>query len=97
MWRPTYLKSTNHDLKKSLSIVEVGVAKANDYTIVDPEACTGCSLCKYRCQVGACSMDDDIATIDLSKCIGCGICVTSCPNDAITLKLKPDAEIVPHL
>jgi ferredoxin len=41
-------------------------------------------------------MDDDIAIIDLSKCIGCGICVTSWPNDAITLKLKPDAEIVPQ-
>ncbi|MHC4256590.1 MAG: 4Fe-4S binding protein [Planctomycetota bacterium] len=42
-------------------------------------------------------MDNDIATIDLSKCIDCGICVTSCHSDAITFKLKPDAEIVPHL
>jgi hypothetical protein len=37
LWRPTYLKSTNHDLKILISIVEGGVAKANYYAIVDPE------------------------------------------------------------
>jgi len=37
---------------------------------------------------------DEVSTIDLSKCIGCGICVTVCPNEAMKLELRPDAEII---
>ena len=29
-----------------------------------------------------------------TKCIGCGICVTGCPNEAVRLIRRPDAEII---
>ena len=74
--------------------IEHSVAKANYYAVVDLEECNGCGICEDRCQVNACSVDD-VATIDLKKCIGCGLCVTGCPNEAVKLKLRPDAEIVP--
>ena len=75
--------------------VEGGVAKANYYAVVDPEECTACGTCEDRCQVDACHVGGDVSVVDLSKCIGCGICVTGCPNEAIKLKLKTDAAIVP--
>jgi ferredoxin len=74
--------------------VEGGVAKANYYAFIDTEECNGCGTCEERCQVGACSVENDIATIDLTKCLGCGLCVTGCPTEAAKLKLKPDAEII---
>jgi len=43
--------------------------------------------------VNACSVDE-VSVIDLTKCIGCGICVTGCPNEAMKLELRPDAEII---
>ena len=73
--------------------IEHSVAKANYYAVVDPEQCTGCATCEQRCQVNACSVDE-VSTIDLKKCIGCGLCVTGCPNEAMKLTLRPDAEII---
>ncbi|MFC1912961.1 ATP-binding protein [Chloroflexota bacterium] len=69
------------------------VARANYYAVVDPEQCNACDTCEERCQVNACSVAD-VATIDLDKCIGCGLCVTGCAAEAVTLKLRPDAEII---
>lgn len=74
--------------------IKHSVARANYYAVVDPEQCNSCGICEDRCQVNACSVTD-IATIDLTKCIGCGLCVTGCPIEAVTLKLRPDAEIIP--
>jgi NAD-dependent dihydropyrimidine dehydrogenase PreA subunit len=73
--------------------IEHSVAKANYYAVVDPEQCTGCATCEQRCQVNACSVDE-VSAIDLKKCIGCGLCVTGCPNEAMKLTLRPDAEII---
>lgn len=73
--------------------IEQSVAKANYYAVVDVDECNGCGVCEDRCQVNACSVDD-VATIDLTKCIGCGLCVTECSEEAVTLKLRPDAEII---
>ena len=70
------------------------VARANYYAVVDTEKCNGCATCADRCQVNACSTDD-VATIDVTKCIGCGLCVTGCPSEAVKLKLRPDAEVIP--
>jgi Na+-translocating ferredoxin:NAD+ oxidoreductase subunit B len=75
--------------------LEGGVAKANYHAVVNAENCTACGICEDRCQVGACQIHENVAAVDLSKCIGCGICVTGCPSEAMTLKLKPDASIVP--
>lgn len=73
--------------------VENSVAKANYYAVIDSERCTACGICEERCQMGACTMSE-IAMIDISKCIGCGLCVTGCPEESVTLILRPDAEIV---
>jgi ferredoxin len=73
--------------------IEQSVAKANYHAAVDSEECTGCGACEERCQVNACSVDD-VAEIDLTRCIGCGLCVTGCPNEAVKLTLRPDAEII---
>jgi len=73
--------------------IKHSVARANYYAIVDPEQCNACGTCEERCQVSACSVTD-VATIDLDKCIGCGLCVTGCAMEAVTLKLRPDAEII---
>lgn len=75
--------------------IEHSVARANYYAIVDPEICIGCGTCEQRCHVAACSIEDGASVIDLTKCIGCGICVTGCPNEAVKLNLRADAEITP--
>lgn len=37
-------------------------------------------------------MEDGTATIDQDQCIGCGLCVTTCPDEAISLLLKPEGK-----
>ncbi len=32
------------------------------------------------------------ADLDLQRCIGCGLCVSTCPNGALSLVRKPEAE-----
>lgn len=73
--------------------IEHSVAKANYYAVVNAELCSGCGICKERCQVHACIVDE-VSVIDLTKCIGCGLCVTGCPNEAVKLQLRPEAKIV---
>ena len=73
--------------------IEQSVARANYYAVVDPDECDGCGVCEDRCQVGACTVDD-IAEINVAKCIGCGLCVTGCSTEAVSLRLRPDAEII---
>ena len=74
--------------------IEHSVARANYYAVVNSEECNGCGICEERCQVGACRMEDGIAVVDLTRCLGCGLCVTGCLDEAVKLKLKPDAEII---
>ena len=73
--------------------IENSVAKANYYAVVDPEQCNACGICEDRCHVSACTVAD-VATLDLTKCLGCGLCVTGCSIEAVSLKLRPDAEII---
>ena len=70
------------------------VLKANYFGEINSEECTGCEICIDRCQIGAISMKEDVATVDLSRCIGCGLCVTGCPCDAVKLQKKSDAQLI---
>jgi NADH:ubiquinone oxidoreductase subunit F (NADH-binding)/(2Fe-2S) ferredoxin/NAD-dependent dihydropyrimidine dehydrogenase PreA subunit len=54
-----------------------------DFTI-DPEKCTGCTLCAKRCPVDAVSGEKKQShTIDLELCIRCDTCRIACRFDAV--------------
>jgi NAD-dependent dihydropyrimidine dehydrogenase PreA subunit len=59
---------------------------------LDREACTGCGICKTRCQMKAIDLDNGCAALDTDRCIGCGLCISTCPPKALRLKRKPQAE-----
>jgi Fe-S-cluster-containing hydrogenase component 2 len=40
----------------------------------------------------AIEMDGESASILRKRCIGCGLCVTTCPEEAIRLQEKPEAQ-----
>jgi NADH-quinone oxidoreductase subunit F len=51
---------------------------------IDPELCTGCTLCAQRCPQQAISGERKEAhVIDDALCIRCGVCRDVCPKDAV--------------
>ena len=74
--------------------IEGSPARANYYSVIDPDRCSGCGTCIERCQVQALHDEGGVTVVDRERCIGCGLCVTGCPNDVARLDRKPDAEIV---
>jgi len=71
------------------------IARSDFYAVVDPVICTGCEDCLERCQFNALKMVDDTCTVDRTFCVGCGLCVTTCPTEALSLALKPKADLDP--
>ena len=62
--------------------------------VIDPEKCTGCTLCAKRCPVDAIMGEKKQPHVLIKeKCIGCGSCIESCKFDAISLYI-PDAVTV---
>ncbi len=52
--------------------------------IIDPDKCTGCTLCARNCASSAITGEKKMAhVIDQTKCIKCGKCITVCNFDAV--------------
>ena len=52
--------------------------------VIDPEKCTGCTLCAKKCSVKAITGERKQAhKIDTSVCVKCGQCIASCKFEAI--------------
>ncbi len=51
---------------------------------IDPEACTGCGLCRRNCpQQCIAGKSKQLHEINLDRCIRCGSCFLVCPSDAV--------------
>ena len=51
---------------------------------IDPEKCTGCTLCAKNCPVECISGEPKkVYTIDTEKCVKCNKCVTVCNFEAV--------------
>ncbi|MFH1313483.1 MAG: NADH-quinone oxidoreductase subunit NuoF [Candidatus Eisenbacteria bacterium] len=54
---------------------------------IDPEKCTGCTLCVKKCSVEAITGERKKPhTIDNDKCVRCGQCISSCKFEAVYTK-----------
>jgi NADH-quinone oxidoreductase subunit F len=54
---------------------------------IDPEKCTGCTVCAKNCPVNAITGErKSVHTIDTSICAKCGKCITVCTFDAVYKK-----------
>jgi Fe-S-cluster-containing hydrogenase component 2 len=70
------------------------VARSAFVNQVDSELCQGCSLCEDACQFDALEVQE-VAIVNAFRCVGCGACVLVCPEGALALVRRPEAEVLP--
>ena len=57
---------------------------------IDPDVCTGCTMCSRACPAGAISGDrKEVHVIDPAKCIACGSCREACRFNAVLTERRP--------
>lgn len=61
------------------------------HILVRTERCTGCRRCIKEgfCRFGAISMADRKAVVNDRICRGCMRCTHLCPNNALTIEIRP--------
>ncbi len=67
---------------------------------VDAEKCVGCETCIPYCNVGAISMQDDVAVVDDKVCVECWVCYRNrvCPQDCFEpTPLKSPGDVFKHV
>jgi NADH:ubiquinone oxidoreductase subunit F (NADH-binding) len=64
-----------------------GICKPLFHYEIDPDACTGCTLCAKKCpQDAVVGKKKETHEIIQDKCIKCGICYDGCKFDAIAIR-----------
>ena len=64
-----------------------GVCKSLITYSIDPENCTGCTVCAKNCPVACISGErKQTHVIDQEKCIKCGMCYSVCNFDAVRVR-----------
>jgi Fe-S-cluster-containing hydrogenase component 2 len=61
------------------------IYKAEYIIAMNPENCTNCGACVYRCPFGALTQNGNGVTVNLDKCFGCGVCRHVCTSGALSL------------
>lgn len=56
---------------------------------INPEACTGCGVCRDLCRFGAIGEDFQV---DAIACEGCGVCYYFCPEKAVSFPINTCGE-----
>ncbi len=61
-----------------------GVCKALTTFLIDPQNCTGCTVCARNCPAGAIFGEkEEVHFIDQDKCVKCRVCYEKCKFDAV--------------
>jgi len=73
-----------------------GVCRALITYSIDPEACTGCTLCAQRCPAAVISgREGQPHVIDVSGCTKCDICRQVCPDGAVRVRSGVSQAVAP--
>lgn len=59
------------------------------HVAINPNLCSGCTLCLQVCPDRAIGMENNVAKISKDTCLFCGHCAAVCPEEAIRLEGLP--------